>query len=103
MGAMTTRDCHTGSGVGWVEKPQRDRYKVAREVQGLPLLSECQQRQEVDGSWSLVCLTNTWFSQNTEQRHSKLRSRYERNRTEEETKWKNTLDVLGAAHLYVFF
>lgn len=38
--------------------------EVAREVQGLPLPCLSASRgKSVDGSWSLVCLTNTWFSQ----------------------------------------
>lgn len=66
---------------------------MAGEVQGLHLTCPSASRGEsADSSRSLVCLSQTLgFLKNTEQRHSKLRSQCERNRTEEGNKRRNTL------------
>lgn len=89
LGIVTpAQECRLGG-----ETHRETEEEVAGEVQGLPLPCPSASRgKNADGSWSLGCLSQTpGFLKNTEQRHSKLRSQCERNRTEERNKWKNTL------------
>lgn len=76
---------------GW-RNPQRDRGGSGQRGFKVCLFCLSASRgKSVDGSWSLSASQTPGFLKNTEQRHSKLRSRYERNRTEEGKQMENTL------------